>query len=367
MIGFYIIAPIIAFTITIRIFLSQPKFGKRPNKEAIKRLEKSPQFKNGSFTNTNHTPDLTEGVSYYKVLKEFLIDKKPRKIPEDSLPSKQTDLLHLNPEEDVYVWFGHSSYFIQMDGKKILIDPVFSGNASPLKFTTKSFKGSDVYSVEDIPDLDYLFITHDHWDHLDYKTILQLKSKVKQVICGLGVGEHLKHWGYDPSIIHELDWFDTISVVEGFKVTATPARHFSGRGFKRNTALWVSFVVETKNHKLYLGGDSGYDTHFKTIGEKYGPFDLAILECGQYDKSWKYIHMMPEETVQAGFDLNAKKIIPVHWSKFSLGNHPWDEPIKRYITEAERLNQAFSAPFIGETIHINNTTTYKSNFWESIK
>jgi L-ascorbate metabolism protein UlaG (beta-lactamase superfamily) len=196
---------------------------------------------------------------------------------------------------------------------------------------------------------------------------LKLKSKVKHVICGLGVGEHFRYWGYDSSMVHELDWHDNIQLENDFSITATPARHFSGRGLKRNMSLWVSFAIKTKNHNLYIGGDSGYDTHFKEIGEKYGPFDLAVLECGQYDKSWKYIHMMPEEVVQAGFNLKASKVIPVHWSKFSLGNHPWDEPIIRYTTEAEKLKQTYFAPFIGEKINVNDSVTYKSNYWVSIK
>ncbi len=363
MIGISIGIIILALVILTGCFLAHPKMGKLPSKETLARLQKSPQFKDGSFQNTHHTPDLTEGVSYYQVLKEFLFVKKIRNTPSDSLPRKRTDLLHLNAEEDVFVWFGHSSYFMQVDGKTMLVDPVFSGNASPIKFTTKSYKGADMYHVEDFPNIDYLFISHDHWDHLDYETILKLKSKVKNVICGLGVGEHLRYWGYDSSMVHELDWHDNIQLENDFSITATPARHFSGRGLKRNMSLWVSFAIKTKNHNLYIGGDSGYDTHFKEIGEKYGPFDLAVLECGQYDKSWKYIHMMPEEVVQAGFNLKASKVIPVHWSKFSLGNHPWDEPIIRYTTEAEKLKQTYFAPFIGEKINVNDSVTYKSNYW----
>jgi L-ascorbate metabolism protein UlaG (beta-lactamase superfamily) len=177
----------------------------------------------------------------------------------------------------------------------------------------------------------------------------------------------LKYWSYEESKVHELDWHQELTLESDFNITATPARHFSGRGLSRNKSLWVSYVVKTKNHLIYLGGDSGFDTHFKEIGNKYGPFDLAILECGQYDKSWKYIHMMPEEVVQAGFDLNTKRVIPVHWSKFSLGNHPWDEPILRYTTEAEKQSQKFVAPYIGEKVNIKDTVTYKSNFWAGVK
>jgi len=347
--------------------LGQPQFGKLPSEEALKRFEKSPQFKNGVFDNTNPTPALTEGVSYFQVIKEFFFTKKERNVPTQKIPTKKIDLLHLSADEEVFVWFGHSSYFIQKEGIKILVDPVFSGNASPVKFTTKSFAGSDAYTVEDFPEIDYLFISHDHWDHLDYETVLKLKSKVKKVITGLGVGEHFKFWGYDSLKINELDWHEKLDLQENISVTATQGRHFSGRGLKRNTSLWVSFVLKTKNKTLFLGGDSGYDTHFKEIGYKYGPFDLAILECGQYDQKWKYIHMMPEEVVQAGFDLKAVKIIPVHFSKFALANHPWDESIIRYSTEAKNRKQTFIAPFIGEKINLNDSATYESKFWEEVR
>ena len=163
--------------------------------------------------------------------------------------------------------------------------------------------------TDDLPEIDFLFISHDHWDHLDYKTISKLQRKVNKVITGLGTGAHFEHWGYDKNKIFEGDWYDEISLGDGFLVYTTPARHFAGRTLKRNRSIWTSFVLKTPSKKLYLGGDSGFDTHFKEIGNKYGPFDLAILECGQYNPYWKYIHMMPEETVQAAIDLRDKKCI----------------------------------------------------------
>src|SRR5690606_27560265 len=153
-----------------------------------------------------------------------------------------TDLINLPKDQNALVWFGHSSYFIQIDGKRILVDPVFSGNASPLPGTMKSFKGSDIYTVDDIPQIDYLFITHDHWDHLDYETILALKPKLNKIVCGLGVGSHLRYWGFGNEIF-ETDWFDKTQLDDGFNIITTPARHFSGRTFKRNQSLWVSFVL----------------------------------------------------------------------------------------------------------------------------
>ena len=263
------------------------------------------------------------------------------------------------------VWFGHSSYFLQIDGKKILVDPVFSGNASPVKFTTKSFEGSDVYAAADIPVIDYLFITHDHYDHLDYETIIQLKPKIKKVITGLGTGAHLEHWGIDKNSIIEKDWNEKVVLDPGFIVNTTAGRHFSGRGFKRNGALWMSFMLTTPGMKIFLGGDSGYDTHFKDIGNKFGPFDLAILECGQYNEYWKYIHMMPEEVVQAALDLQAQVLMPVHWSKFSLALHAWDDPIMRVTKESKKKNVPIINPMIGEEVDLKKTGIY-ATWWKNV-
>ncbi len=257
------------------VFLQQKKFGKIPAGERLNLIRQSPNYKDGSFQNLSHTPALAEGVSFFEVLKEFFFERKKRIRPVDPIPSIKTDLHTLDLHEDVLVWFGHSSYFMQIDGKRILVDPVFSGSASPLPFGTRAFKGSDIYSTEDIPEIDFLFITHDHWDHLDYKTIVRLKPKIKTVICSLGTAEHFIYWGYDKNIIREKDWFEKIDLQEGFTVFTRPARHFSGRGLKRNLAQWTSYVLQTPHLKIFIGGDSGYDSHFKKTGEEFGPFDLA--------------------------------------------------------------------------------------------
>jgi L-ascorbate metabolism protein UlaG (beta-lactamase superfamily) len=347
-----ILIALIALLFTVIFtYVQQPKFGKAPDAERLIKIKKSPNFKKGKFQNINHTPDLAEGVSYFTVLKDFLFNKSSRNIPSHIIPSQKTDLLNIDPNKNVLVWFGHSSYFMQVDGKKILVDPVFSGSASPIKFTTKSFRGTDIYTTDDMPEIDYLFITHDHWDHLDYETVVKLQPKVKKVITGLGVGAHLQYWGYINKII-EKDWNEEIMLAPGFIVNTTPARHFSGRDFKRNRSLWMSFVLKTPTMKIFIGGDSGYDTHFKNIGDRFGPFDLAILECGQYNEYWKYIHMMPEEVIQAGVDLNATKILPVHWSKFSLSLHAWDEPIIRITAESQRRNVPVISTIIGAAVDL---------------
>jgi L-ascorbate metabolism protein UlaG (beta-lactamase superfamily) len=356
---------LLIFISGIYFFLHTRRFGAAPRGNGLKIIQQSPRYKNGQFQNESNTPSLTEGASFFSVLREFLFDKSKQRIPPSPLSSVKTDLLHLDPRKNLLVWFGHSSYFMQVDGKTVLVDPVFSGNASPLSFTTKSFKGSDIYSGDDLPAIDYLFLTHDHWDHLDYKTIVQLKPKVKKIITGLGTGSHLRFWGYDPDKIIEKDWYEKIRLDDGFSVNTIPARHFSGRGLKRNGSLWMSFVFTTPGKNIFIGGDSGYDHHFAETGKNFGPFDLAILEDGQYDKNWKYIHMSPEETVQAAIDLQAKKLLPVHWGKFSLSVHAWDEPIIRIRKEAERRNIKLLHPKIGEVVWMDEDALFGA-WWEEI-
>jgi L-ascorbate metabolism protein UlaG (beta-lactamase superfamily) len=354
---------LLVFVVGINIFMQQEQFGKRPTGMRLELIKNSPNYKNNSFQNLSHTPSLTEGVSMFSVLKEFVFNKNEFKKPSQNIPTTKTDLLQLNPLENVVVWFGHSSYFIQIDGKKILVDPVLSDNASPLSFTTKAFEGTNVYNTEDFPEIDYLFISHDHWDHLDYKTIMKLKSKIKTIICGLGTGAHFEHWGFDSNSIIEKDWNETITLKDGFEIHTVPARHFSGRSFTRNKALWMSFVLKTPSSKLFIGGDSGYDAHFAEIGNQFGPFDLAFLENGQYDKSWKYIHMMPNEVLQAAIDLKAKALFPVHSSKFTLANHNWNEPLSKISKLAEATEIKLITPLIGEKTNIHTEKIFPK-WWE---
>ena len=301
------------------IFMHSLRFGSPPSAERLREIQNSPNYRVGQFQNQSTTPALTEGAGYFGMLKKFFLDKHERRIPSAPIPSIKTNLLNLDPDKNILVWFGHSSYFMQINRKTMLIDPVFSGNASPLRFTTRSFAGTERYGVDDLPLIDYLFLTHDHWDHLDYRTIIKLKPRVNKIVTGLGVASHLLRWGFQAGSIEEMDWYEQIILDKGFVVNNLPARHFSGRGFRRNGTIWSSFVFTTPGKKIYIGGDSGYDIHFKEIGKQFGPFNLVILENGQYNEDWKYIHMSPEETVQAAIDLQAKELMPVHWGKFSLG------------------------------------------------
>ena len=336
--------------------------GKLPSGKLKERIQQSPNYKNGAFQNLSVTPMKPEGVTYWKMMKEFF-KKHPDTVPPAALPVVKTDLNKLDSTEPVIVWFGHSSYLIRIDNKNFLVDPVFSGNAAPVSFMVKAFPGSNEYKAEDMPAIDYLILTHDHYDHLDFKTIRKLKNKVANVICSVGISSHLKHWGMEENKITELDWWKGAQLDVDIKITAAPARHFSGRGTKRGQTLWSSFILETAVYTIYIGGDSGYDSHFKEIGEKFGPFDLAILESGQYNVMWPLIHMMPEEMVQAAVDLKAKAILPVHWGKFRLGMHPWNEPIKRVLEKAKELNVPVMTPKMGEPLTLNTQFT-GTGWWD---
>lgn len=361
--------PIIGlFTIGTIIFFNHPLFGKPPSGERLERIKKSKHFKDGTFQNLSHTPSLAEGVTYWEVFKEMLFSRIEHTKPNDSIPFVKTDLSNLNIEEDYLVWFGHSSYFIQADQTSFLIDPVLTKNASPIYGTNLAFKGADTYHYDAFPSIDFLIITHDHYDHLDYTTFKNIKQKVNKVVCPLGVGEHLEYWGYPAENIIELEWWENAQLTDLIQITATPARHFSGRGFTRNNTLWASYVFQSEKLKLYLGGDSGYDTHFKEIGEKFGPFDLAILENGQYNYKWKYIHLLPEEVIKAAKDLQAKSFFPVHSSKFKLANHPWKEPLEKVVDlSKQEKDLKLVTPKIGEIVYLNQTGQTFEYWWEGIE
>jgi L-ascorbate metabolism protein UlaG (beta-lactamase superfamily) len=319
----------------------------------------------GVFTFPGTQPEYetaeNSGGGMLKSLWRFLFGAEERNKPSEVLPSAKTDLFSLDPGENLVVWMGHSSYYLQVDGKKFLVDPVFSGSA----FVVSAFKGSDVYTPEDIPPLDYLVITHDHWDHLDYETVTALKDKADTVLTGIGTGEHLEYWGYAPQKIIEHDWNESTDLGEGFSVTAIATPHFSGRFLTRNKSLWTAFALITPNRKIFIGGDSGYGDHFTGAGQRFGPFDLALLECGQYNIQWRNNHMFPEDTAQAAIDLRAKKLFAVHWGKFALSVHAWDEPIIRLSAACEELGVTLLHPLIGDTVRFDHDETFP-RWWEGI-
>ena len=357
---------ILLLIVTTYFFMQQDSFGKLPTGTRAERVAKSLNYKDGQFTNIVETKMLAENTNYLKMLSQYFFASKVEREPLRPLPSQKTDLKAIPSDKPTLVWFGHSSYLISINGKKILADPVFSEYASPVQYAgPKSYPGTMLYSIEEFPDLDVVVISHDHYDHLDYNTILKLKEKTKLFCVGLGVGEHLEHWGVKPEQIREFDWWEGEEVLEGIKLISTPARHFSGRGFTRNKTLWSSFVLQTGGYNLFIGGDSGFDNSFKEIGEKYGPFDLAMLECGQYDPQWPYIHMMPEETVRAALGLKAKVFMPVHWGKFTLANHPWRDPITKAVKYAQAYGEVITTPKIGEPVILNEQMPFEE-WWTGV-
>jgi L-ascorbate metabolism protein UlaG (beta-lactamase superfamily) len=338
--------------------LRLPIFGKAPDGARLARIKQLPNYKDGELQNLSPTPVKPDGVSYWDIF-TALLKGNSNATPGKPLPHVRPDF---KPSSDVKItWFGHSSYLVQADGMNVLVDPIFSPRVSPFKFIgTKQFPGTDFIEPADLPSLDVILITHDHYDHLDYETIRILKGRTKRFITSLGVGATLEHWGVPADQITELAWSEQVSAGT-LSFRAMPARHFSGRLFKRNRTVWSAFVMQTAERRLYLGGDSGYDKHFKVAGEAYGPFDLALLECGQYNAYWPLIHMFPKQTVQAALDLKAAVLMPVHWGKFSLASHDWDEPIVAVTEEANKRSLKITTPMLGESVLLG--VSYPDTQW----
>lgn len=347
-----VISLLLVFVLTGAAFINQSSFGRLPRGERLERIKRSPHYRNGIFENIHPTPLMTSDKGRFEGIWKFLFSNKDGLYPKEPTPVIKTDLKSLPTDTDWIVWFGHSSYLLQLDGKKILVDPVFC-IASPVSFINKPFKGTDVYRPEDMPDIDYLVISHDHWDHLDYKTVKQLKNRIRKVICPLGVGEHFEYWGFDKDSLVELDWQEKAALDSGFTVHCLPARHFSGRGLTANKTLWASFLVEAPSSKVYMGGDGGYDTHFEEIGKQHPDINLAILENGQYNDEWRYIHTMPIDLGRAANDLKAKQIMTVHHSKYALARHSWNEPLENEVRAAKEYAFNLTVPVIGQVVELN--------------
>jgi L-ascorbate metabolism protein UlaG (beta-lactamase superfamily) len=347
-------------------------FGKLPSGERLERIENSTYYVDGSFRYPGPLPVRPEppeetgakkkSRGMFGALKRMLFGGDNREKPSIPLPSSKTDLFSLDLNDNLIVWMGHSSYYMQVDGKRFLVDPVFSGKA----LVVKAFKGSDVYKPEDIPPLDFLVISHDHWDHLDYKTVKALKDKTAKIITGLGTASHLEYWGFKKESIIELEWTESADLGGGFSTTAIATPHFSGRTFTRNKTQWSAFVLETPNRTIYIGGDGGYASFFTEVGSRYGPFDVAILECGQYNEQWRNSHMFPEDTAQASIDLRAKKLFAVHYAKFVLSTHSWDEPITRLRAICDERDITLIHPLIGARVNFDEDEIYP-RWWEGIE
>lgn len=346
-------------------YMNTPYFGKAASGARLERMQQSPNYKDGAFQNLEPTPQTAEGYSMAGVMWDFLFKKSDNAKPKAPIPVLKTDLAALPKDQNQMVWLGHSTYFFILEGKSYLVDPVFTKNASPIPYSNVAFEYTYNYTANDIPEVDYLIITHDHFDHLDYETVLAIRNRVQKVICGLGVGAHFEHWGYSPASLIELDWYETAQLGDSTTITATPARHFSGRTLKRNATLFCSYVLKTQEHNYFIGGDSGYGKHIATIGEKYGPFDWAILENGQYNEAWVYIHTLPAEFPAVMADLKVKNALPVHSAKFALAFHDWKTPLAE-VSKLNTTQHRIVTPEIGAVIRLDDSTQTFTKWWEAL-
>lgn len=350
---YWLAGSIVVMAVVLVAYLQHPKFGRLPDGERLALIQRSPNYVDGEFHNLIDTPMFSQDKSFLQVLFENITTKGERLRPLENIPAIKTDLHALSPDKDLLVWLGHSSFYLQLAGKRILIDPVFSEGAAPISAFNKAYAGTSDYSVEDIPPVDTLLITHDHWDHLDYPSIESLKPKVQRVVSPLGVGSYFQEWGYDKERIDEGDWYDTFALGDGVSVHLIPARHYSGRMLTRRKTLWAGFVLETPKRRLLFSGDSGYGPHFAEIGKRFGGFDLVSLDSGQYDPRWAYIHMTPEQAVQAAEDLGAKALLPAHVGRFTLAKHPWDEPFNRISEASANKGHQLLTPMIGQPVSLS--------------
>ncbi len=327
---FIILGIVVLFVGAGLAILSHPAFGlwRHVSKE---RIQASPNYRNGMFQNQEPTPQFTgDTASTRRTFWRFLTNKDTLRAPQQPIPAIKTDLKNLPTDSDWLVWFGHSSYLFCLDGKRYLVDPVLKPEW-PATLMMKAFAGTDIYRPEDLPDIDVLIVTHEHWDHMEYATLRDIRERVQTVICPLGIADYLRYWGYANEQIKEMDWAESLcrqtAIRDTITITCLPSRHFSNRLLgKRNQTLWASFMIEAGGRKVYIGGDGGYDKRFREIHERFGSIDLAFLENGQYNANWKYIHTTPEDLEKVILDLQAKQVFTVHHDKFALSVHPWYEP-----------------------------------------
>jgi L-ascorbate metabolism protein UlaG (beta-lactamase superfamily) len=355
---------------TIIVVTTFPVFGGKASREEINSYALQENYKDGKFVNQIPT-SMNMNFSTTKELLGQYMRGIPQHRPEDEFPVHSIDSTWLaeDPGKDYFIWFGHSAFLANINGKRILLDPMLGTAAAPFQWMgPKRFQSKLPIDPNQLPEIDIVVLSHDHYDHLDYPTILQLKDRTQLFLVPLGVDAHLKKWGIPSSKIKVFNWYEGRTFY-GIRMICTPSRHFSGRGIAdREKTLWASWVIQTPLVNLYFSGDSGYGPHFKEIGEKYGPFDFAMLECGQYDPKWHAIHMMPEETAQAALDLGAKKMMPIHWGSFALALHAWNDPVKRVTSAAENLNIPVVIPEIGQAIAPwDSTQSVKSDWWRTLK
>ena len=366
------------FVLLIIYFRTAPRIGSNPAGERLKRIQALANYRDGKLHNAVPTNMNMPLSTILKVMWTMIRGEKGRE-PEEPLPTVtfDRDAWERVPAYEVAIcWLGHSTLLIKIDGLTFLTDPVFGERASTFSFAgPKHFAYTERITVGQLPRIDVLLLSHDHYDHLCYETIVELvaSGKLVRTIAALGVGAHLEKWGMAPASITELVWWDKVEV-HGVRLTFVPSRHFTGRSMiNRFSTLWGSFVLEGKHKRIYFGADSGYSPTFKELGERFGGFDLAMLECGAYSEYWPDIHMFPEETAQAAKDLNADPalagqvvLMPIHWGKFALGLHPWKESIERVTKKAEEMKLPLLTPRIGRIVTKLDPSS-SEKWWEGLK
>ena len=334
------------------------EMGASPSAEEMKAYEKLAYFKDGEFQSPQKMIYDFDNVRNGPAGWSRFLFRSPF-APQKELPAvrlKKTDFAK-QPAEYAFYWLGHSSAIMELAGKRIIFDPVFD-NAAPLPLAVPRY-GQAPVSREELPEIDYVVISHNHYDHLERKSVQALRNS--HFIVPLGIGVALRGWGVAPENITELGWGDVFEK-DGIKITAETAVHYSGRGLRdRNKTLWNSYVIKAAGRNIYWAGDSGYGEHFKKIGVQYGPFDLAALEIDGWNTGWPNTHMFPEEAVRAAVDLKAKYVLPVHWAVFDLALHPWHESIDMLLEQAEKLQVNILTPMMGEKVTPGETST--KNWW----
>lgn len=344
----------LALPIVLVMLLFHPQFGGRLKKHHKEEYTRSSRWNGKQFDNLVETKIDISVKTFPGLLKAQFVGRKVRE-PEKPIPIQpfNNDELNAEPDKPKFIWYGHSVGLLQIKGLNLLVDPMFGPDAAPIgPMKIKRFSENALAIIEQLPKIDGVLFTHDHYDHIDLASIKKLMPKVDRWLVGLGIGRHLERWKILSSNIAEFDWWDELDF-SGVKITYTPSRHFTGRGpFDRQQTLWGGWTFKTDQQNIYWSGDGGYGEHFKEIGSRLGPFDHAFMENGQYNELWRQIHLHPEESVQAAIDVGAKVATPVHWAGFNLALHPWKEPIERFTREAQNKALPLSTPRIGKVMSL---------------
>ena len=312
-----------------------------------------PVFHNGRYQNSSGAD--SGGLSALPgIFRDYLNNRTVEKAPSQSIPVQAVFLEQLlSLDGTLAVKLGHSSLLLRLQEKFWLVDPVFAERVSPVQWAGPKRFHQPPLELNELSELEGVIISHDHYDHLDRSTILALNGRVKQFYVPKGIASLMQGWGIRPGDITELDWWESANA-DGVTLTAAPAQHFSGRALlDSNKRLWASWVIMTDDERLFFSGDSGYFDGFKTIGERYGPFDLTFMETGAYNDNWADIHMFPEESLQAHMDVRGKYMIPVHNGTFNLAMHSWFDPMERVLKAAEKHNQKLLTPVFGEVVQLS--------------